>query len=661
MDVAELALGAALVVVAAGLLAASFRFVSTAEFLLAGYLLADAMVVGLTEGLSPWHAVTRAGYLIGLGAIAAGAAAVWWARGRPRPPTPPLDELRELRSHRLLLVLGGVVLLGLAYELVIGITTPPNDWDAMHHHLVRAAAWRQRHAVEAIPNVNDTFGVNQSPPDGEIQMLFTLVLLGRDTLATLPQFLAECALLVSVFGIARRVGFGLAPSLFAALLTATLSDVAVQSVAAQTDLSVAAAVVAAAFFALGTGAANLGLAGLAVGLALGTKVTAVLALPVIAVVAFAAGGVRRVFALAVTSAAGFALLGVYIYARGGGNAGSVAGVPATGNGSLRSALTPVDIVSTGARVLYRFSDLSGFEHAMNLPKVGLVLLVVPAVAFAVAARPRDGKSRLDDSWPWAVALATVVPLAVFCVGLLGHGVFALLHIPPNPAGATANGRFRFGVNVQSGEGVSYYGPLGAFLLWPLCVATFVGWARGRVDRRLAALAAALPIFVFCAAAALSYTPEIGRYFIAPVALAMPLAALVYRNRLVTRAACMVAIAFLVLAQAFNLTKPIGLAGSTPIWSLSLAEAQTLERPSLRPLLERVAARVPQDARVGLVLDSGDWSYPFYGSRLGRKVTYLAAPPLRREAVAAGVSWLIVHEPPAREGDAGVWKITKVGR
>jgi hypothetical protein len=615
-------------------------------------------MVGIAEVLSPFHAVTRGGCLVSLALVAAVAAIVWWARGRPLPPSLPVDGLRELRAHPLVCVLGGVVLLGLAYELAVGLTTPPTDWDAMHHHLVRAAAWRQRHAVEAIPNVNDTFGVNASPPDAEIQVLFGLVLLGRDTFATIPQFVAECALLVSVFGIARRVGFELIPSVFAALVTATLSDIALQSVAAQTDLCVAALVSVAVFFALGTSGADVALAGLAVGLALGTKVTAILMLPAIALVAFAVGGVRRVLALALWSSAAFLAFGAFIYLQRGNNAGSVAGVT-SGHGSLRAQFSVTDLISTSARVLYRFVDLSGFLNVLHVRGALVVLVVVPAVALAIAAAPRREASPVSGSWRSVIAVACAVPIAAFVLGRVGHLLFGLLHIPANPVAATANGRFTFGVNVQSGEGGSYFGPLGAFLVLPVCVGFCVAWARGKVDRRIGALAAALPLFVLAAAATLSYTPYIGRYFIGAVAVAMPLTAFVYRSRFLARAVVLVGVSFLVLAHAFNLSKPIGLAGSRPIWFLSLVQAQTIERPALRPLLERVAAEVPQDASVGLMLNAGDWSYPFYGADLERTVTYLGPTGVRTAAAAHHLSWLIAHQQ-AAGGGRWRWRITRLG-
>jgi hypothetical protein len=649
MAIAAFSVGALLLVTAATLLAASLRLDSATAFLLAAYLLAIAELVALAEVLSPFHAVTRPGYLGGTGAVAVVALGVWWGRGRPRPPSIPMAALRELRSHRLVIFLGAVVLLGLVYELAVGVTTPPNTWDSMRYHLARAAGWRQLHAVETIPNVNDNLGINASPPDAEMQMLFGLVLLGRDTFAAMPQFLAECALLTSVFGMARRVGFDFVPSVFAALLTATLSDVALQAVSTQNDLSVAAVIAAAVYFVLGRRRVDVTLAGLAIGLALGTKLYALLVLPAIALVAFAAGGIRRVLGVAAASVGGVVLFGAYVYVRTHSNANAVtSSIRSTpsGNGSVRAHPSAADVVSTALRVLYKFTDLSGLTHVVH-PLGGLVVAsaVGPALLIVVAAIPRARPSLESRSWIAAIVLAALVPAATVAVSLAGRALIAASHVPVNPPHATSTGRFTFAINTLSHEGVSYFGPLGSLLVLPLALGCSAAWIAGKLPRTRGALAAVLPIYVLALAATLAYTPYVGRYFIGPVAVTMPLAALVYGNRLLARTATLVGVVFLVLAHAFSFCKPVGLAGSTPIWSLSRADAQAVERPAMRRVLERAAAEIPQNAHVGLALQPPSWSYPFYGSTLGRTVTYLPQSGTRKAAAAAHVSWLIVRYPP----------------
>jgi Dolichyl-phosphate-mannose-protein mannosyltransferase len=645
-------LGSVLVAATSLLFASSLRLGSAPSFLLGAYLLATAELVALAEVLSPFHAVTRLGYLTAATATLLAAVALWWARGRPRPPLPTRRQLRELHSQPLLMILAGVVFLALVYEFVVGVTTPPDNWDSLWHHLVRAALWRQDHSVGTIWNSNVQLGLNADPPNAELQILFGLVLLGRDTLATLPQLFAECALLVAVFGMARRVGFAREASVFAALLTATLSQVALQSVTTQNDLVVAAAVAAAGYFILGHSRTEVILAGVAVGLALGTKLTAAFALPALALIALAAGGTRRVARLAAWSALGFVAFGTFIYLRSNGAASTVAdsattvssgGGGGSASGSMRAAPTLVGPVSTAARVLYGFIDFSGFQHVFaNETALIIVLFTVPLSAMVIARR-----------WAPAIALAASVPLLGYLLSRAGIGLFALFHIPANPRNATTDGVFVFGLRQLANENVSYFGPVGMLLLWPVSVWGCVAWARHRLDRRAAALALALPIYVVAYAATLSWDPVDGRYFISAVALAMPLAALAYRKPLFARTLTIVGIAALFLVHAFNQYKPTGLAGTKPIWSLSRIDALTLEEPRMRPVLRRVAKDVPKNAHVGVVLDSHDWTYPFFGAQLGRTVTYLKPSDARRMASAEHISYIIVHRLPWH------WRIIKL--
>ena len=469
-------LGSVLVAATAVLLAASFRLRTLPAFLLAAYLLANAELVAVAEILSPFHAVTRSGYLAA-GAIAAAVAiAVWWARGRPLPPLGGLRHVRELGAHPVLVILAVVVSLGLLYELVVGVTTPPNNWDSLWHHLVRVAAWRQYHAVAPIPNATAPLGINADPPDAEIAILFSVVLIGRDTLATMPQFLAECSLLVSVFGIARRVGFARAPSAFAALLTGTLSEIALQSVTTQNDLVVGALVAAAAFFVLGSSRIDIVLAGLAVGLALGTKLTTLLVLPALALLAFAAGGVRHTVKVAAWSALALAAFGGFIYFRSSGDVSTLAGTATSaspGTSSLRAQPSLLGTVSTAARVLYGFLDFSGFRPLFMSTTAMLVLLFsVPLAAIVVARR-----------WTASIVLAAAVPVIGFLLSRAGHGLFALFHIPLNPPKATGDDTFTFRVQQYASENVSYFGPVGMLLLWPLSIWVLAKWFVGEIDRR----------------------------------------------------------------------------------------------------------------------------------------------------------------------------------
>src|SRR5207253_253874 len=90
--------------------------------------------------------------------------------------------------------------------------------------------------------------------------------------------------------IARRLGYDTRRSAFSALLFPTLTIVALESVTTQNDLVEASFVAAAVALALGRTRAETVLAGLALGLAAGTKLTFLYAIP-----AHVAGAAKRVF------------------------------------------------------------------------------------------------------------------------------------------------------------------------------------------------------------------------------------------------------------------------------------------------------------------------------------------------------------------------------
>ena len=106
-----------------------------------------------------------------------------------------------------------------------------------------------------------------------------------------------------------------------------------------------------------------------------------------------------------------------------------------------------------------------------------------------------------------------------------------------------------------------------------------------------------------------FTDE-GRYLIVPVVLTMPLAASVYRWRVVALGAAVVGAVALVGSHVDNELKPTGR-------DLTRTEAQSLDVPLREPALAAVERRVPQTARLGVALAPSDWAFPLYGRKLDR--------------------------------------------
>jgi 4-amino-4-deoxy-L-arabinose transferase-like glycosyltransferase len=571
-------LAGAAVALTAGLVAATLRLASATVFAVAWWVLVCAEVVATAEVCSLAHAVRPLAYALFAGGALVLAAAAWHRAGGPRPPLPPRPGRAPLVA-----ALGLVVLLGAGYELFLIVATPPNNWDSMHYHLARVAAWHARGSLGYFPTHN---GIeNAYPQDAELLVLWTFVFLGRDLLAALPQLLAGLATAASVFVVARRLGYDRRCSAFAALLFPTLTIVALESVTTQNDLVEASFVAAAVALALGRSRAETAVAGLAVGLAAGTKLTFLYAIPPLAAVALLALPRRRLARLAVASLAGFALVGMYAYAQNLAETGRPQG-KAQQLSSLPPHVTAAGTASSVARTTYRLLDLSGFHP----PK-------------AVTAHVAGAAER----------------------------VFHGLHIPPNPAASTTRGTFEFqyAPNVVASEDSSALGPLGFLLLVPLSLGFLLAWALRRTDRVRGAFALALPLYALALALGTRWNLYVDRFLATPAALTLPLAPAVLRRVELRVAALLLAAATVAVALAYDTSKPTG------VWNRHRADAQAIRWPELKPVLEAVQARVPERARLGVDLAPLDWEYPFWGPRLRRMLVWLPQQP------ATGVNWVLL--------------------
>ena len=521
---------------------------SLASFLLAAYLIGSAELVLLGEALSLVGAVGATGYAVGQALLLAASLWVWQRRGTPRPPPLPSIDLRaEIRRHPILAALGLIVGGAIVYQLFIAIAIPPNNWDSMSYHLPRAAEWLQRARIEYVPHA-PTERINALQPNGELAILWTLAFLGRDTAAALPQWFAELALLVGIYAIARRIGFDRSGSLFAALLSATLTQVALQSVTTQNDLLSASFVVAAAALVIRGSRAEVLLAGLALALALGTKLTAAYAIPVLLGLAVATLPRRRVAECAAAAVGAFAIVGAYGYVLNIVETGRPLGDSSATEPYRPAQVTWAGTESTVARIGFRFFDLSGLHSK----------------AFVANSIESAGRTAFDT-----------------------------LGIAPNPPETSVEPPFDFAVGQSSSEDISYFGPLGVLLVLPLSLGfTVVTIARRERWERLA-LAVALPLTVLEIALTYRYNLWLGRFLITPVMLTMPLAAVLYRQRALAAVGALIGAVTLVAAHAYNVAKPTGLDGTRPAWSLTRSEAQALTRPDILDAIVEIEVGCPR--------------------------------------------------------------------
>lgn len=575
----------AMLAATAFVVASTLRVRSAAVFVVAWWVLVCAQVVAAGELLSLLHAIRPLGYSLVEAVLLLGAFVAWERAGRPRPPLPPRPSIGFVSSlwAALLAALALVVVLGVGYELFLLVATPPNNWDSMHYHLARVAAWHAQRDLGYFPTHNAI--ENVYPQNAELLVLWTVTFLGRDLLAALPQLLASLATATSVFVIARRLGYDRRLAATSALLFPTLTIVALESVTTQNDLVEASFVVAAVALALGRSRAETVLAGLALGLAAGTKLTFLYALPVLVAIGLLALPRRRLVELCCAALVGFLGLGMYGYVQNVVESGRPQG-KADQVSTLPPHVTFSGTVSSIARTGYRLVDLSGFDPPS-------------AITSHIAGAAKR--------------------------------TFHALHIPPNPAASTTKGTFEFTyeTNTAASEDSSALGPLGILLLVPLSLGFLVAWIRRRTDRVHGALALALPLYVIALALGTRWNLYVDRFLVTPAALTLPLAPAVLRHLPVRAVAAVMAAATLFVALDHDASKPHG------VWNLSRADAQSIRWPELRPVLEAVQARVPARARLGVDLRPLDWEYPFWGPRLGRRLVWLP------QQSPAGLDWVLL--------------------
>ena len=98
----------------------------------------------------------------------------------------------------------------LGYQLLLAVTVAPDNWDSLTYHLAaRGGVGTARRYTTGSPNAA-TDRMNVFQPLSEHEILFFFTASGSSRLFAIPQFLAELAVLLAVYGMARRIGFGAA-------------------------------------------------------------------------------------------------------------------------------------------------------------------------------------------------------------------------------------------------------------------------------------------------------------------------------------------------------------------------------------------------------------------------------------------------------------------
>jgi hypothetical protein len=219
-------------------------------------LVCDVALLGAVLVLRPAAA--------GLAGGAAAARSVWAALGR---------------WQRLVVVIAAVALL---WRVVLAVLLPPFAYDALTYHLTAVASWIQSGRIGPNPFAPCCA---RYPADAEVLFAWPTVLLGRDTLTDAVQIGLAVLGALAVAGLARGAGVSRAGATTAAGLFAATPIVLAQANTNYNDIALTSMLLVALYFAYrlaacaasGTPAISFALlAGVAAGLALGTKTSGIL-------------------------------------------------------------------------------------------------------------------------------------------------------------------------------------------------------------------------------------------------------------------------------------------------------------------------------------------------------------------------------------------------
>ena len=627
------------------LAAASLRLESFVVALLCSYVALLAEVAALTGGLSLLRGVTQTGLALGVALFLVSSAVIWQRRGRPGLPVGHLPGVvRRALSDPIVLAFVVVVSLALAYELLLVLAMPANNWDSLTYHLARVAFWAQHGGIYWVPNA-PTDRINVAQPVAEQQILYLFVAVGRGALFALPQFAAQLAIVASTYLTARRLGYELRSAACAALVFCTFSLVALEATTAQNDLVAASLPAIAAALLIGRSRQELVLAGLAVALGLGVKATTALVLPVLVLLALRRG--RRAAALFCASAiVFFAAFSMWSFVVNLARTGHLLG---KGPAELtHSTPTIQGALAMATAIFYRLADLTGFHDELIWVLLAVGLNASIGVAFLTWLKRRP----LSLARIGAIGAPFAAPALTLGFAAVVRAFTGLVQLPVNQGAAFLGQNFLFApaasftwaINRASQEDIAGFGPIGGLMLVAVSAGALVAVAVRRADARYAALGLALPLFLLgLGATSASYNAFLARFVIVPAALTVPLAAALFRHAAVGAAVLVVSTVAVTFVLVHDVQKPLNSPYGHP-WQLAQGDAARLTfEPSAGDAVFDLDAEVPSYTPIGAVLGSDEPSYLLFGASHSRPVGFLPRQPEAafRAALRAHDSFVVI--------------------
>jgi hypothetical protein len=599
-------------------LARRLRLQGRARTALAVGILAAAQIVLTVEALSLLGRVRWAPLVIVHVSIALAVLAAGWP---PRAASGRADLWRDADPP--LVLLGGVATVAAAALAVHAALVPTGHDDSVTYHLTKVVLYLQQGSLAKFDTAD--LRLTTHPANAEILILWQMAVSGWNGGAPLLQVLCWVGTAAAVSRLARDLGAGARPAAFAGLAFASLPGVVLQATTAQNDLTMAFFTVSALTFArsglAGRDPRHLVVAGVACGLAMGTKMVAVLAAPAFVLLVVAESlrarrALRReTLQLAACCAAGVLLLGCYFYAQNLRRYGRPTGPVAFGD---LGAMARVD-----ARVTW--SNLVRLGIRLSEP-AGLVPPGTPPAAWIEAAHAR-------------LAAGVRRALAVEA----RHPQDYLRGSSPEHAGLPVE------------ADITAFGPLVAIAGAPVL---FFFALRRRSDPAARALAWGALAYLLGTAALLRYNFHLQRFLVGMVAIAAPLLYVLYREgtgwRVRTTNAALAAVCCGTLGLCVSVRAGAPIARTLAAWHRGERVVPTRPQRPEAEAARRLFERLPP-GRVAFLPSVGDPVYLVFDHSLTRPIRLMRAGSAEASATMTASEFVLIWgdaQFAIRDGDLG---------
>lgn len=513
-------------------------------------------------------------------------------------------ELSPYLKFIFVMMFGTLAIIGIT-NLILVLFTVPNEWDSMTGHLNRAVRYIQRGTMEHFGGTN--WNMDTYPKSVTTIQIYSYLITGKvENAFKLIHHLAFWITLVSVFGIAQRIGRNLSASFFCALAYSMFLNFLMQAVTTETDIVLTAYLSCLLYFIFTFYSTRdnryLYLAGMAFGIVFGHKITFAFLLPSVFVIMiyaiFISPNLKTFFDRFIKLAIAI-FLAVLIYTL---PTGYVKNMQVFGH--------PI-----GPQTALKHQSVERFGTVRNLLKQGTRNVFRYSYEFFNLDGIRNAQ--------WGYDLNTKIRKPIVILE-------DKMHLRLDEETTYAIVPFSFQRHFDNYNANPYWGIFGFALILPLLLLVFLRVFNSRVHWFLA-LAFMLDFAAISYSAV--YDPFKGRYFIEPGLFGVLFLLLLFSNHrlsiikprrriwkgyvlVVVLLACTSAI----MSVFLNIRcLPFPAYGAESALKMDRIKYQTFARPDVTKAYETYDSIVPKEATVALATINDDFEYPLYGAELSRRL------------------------------------------